>query len=181
MRVISGTARGLKLISLDGDNTRPTLDNVKEAVFSMLYTAVNGVKILDLFAGSGQLGIEALSRGADYCVFADKSRRAISVAKSNAEKARVLEKSKFYTSDFKSCLSTLSAEKEIFDIIFLDPPYALGYLSDALEIIKTNKLLVPGGLIVIEFDNGTEFNIHGYTIIKDRKYGRVCINILEES
>lgn len=181
MRVISGTARGLKLLSLEGDSTRPTLDNVKEAVFSMLYTSADGAKVLDLFAGSGQLGIEALSRGAVHCIFADKSRRAADVAKRNAEKARLSDKCRFIVSDFKACLNTLSAENEKFDIIFLDPPYALGFMSDALKLIKENKLLEKGGVVVAEYDFGTEFDIQGYTVLKDRKYGRVCINILEET
>lgn len=179
MRVVSGTARGLKLESIEGLDTRPTLDNVKEAVFSMLFDKVHDANVLDLFAGSGALGIEALSRGSASCVFCDKSDKSVAVIKKNCEKARVSEKSIILKNDFKECLSYLESKKEKFDIIFLDPPYADGFLDEALNMIFDLSLLSPGGVAVAEFDSGTDVDIQHYNLLKDKKYGRVCINILE--
>lgn len=179
LRVISGTARGLKLDSIEGLDTRPTLDNVKEAVFSMLFDKVYGAVCLDLFAGSGALGIEALSRGASGCVFCDKSDKAISVIKKNTEKSRVSDKSQILKNDFKDCLEHLKIEGKKFDIVFLDPPYANGLLDEALKMIYDMSLLSSGGVVVAEYDNGTDVDIQHYNILKDKKYGRVCIYILE--
>lgn len=179
MRVISGTARGLKLDSLDGLETRPTLDSVKEAVFSMLFDKVYDANVLDLFAGSGGLGIEALSRGAKRCVFCDKSEKAMSVVRKNAEKARFFEQAHLVKADFKECLSKLGSDGEQFELIFLDPPYAGGLLDEALNLIYDFSLLAPGGLVVAEYDNGTDVDIQRYNVLKNKKYGRVCIYILE--
>ena len=124
MRVISGTARGLRLESPDGQDTRPTLDNVKEAVFSMLFDRVRDAKVLDLFAGSGALGIEALSRGASHCIFSDKSQKSVSIVKTNVTKARLTDKAEIVKADYKEVLSDCTGKDKKFDIIFLDPPYA---------------------------------------------------------
>ena len=179
MRVISGTARGLRLESLDGLDTRPTLDNVKEAIFSMLFDRVYEAQVLDLFSGSGALGIEALSRGAEFCVFSDFSDKAVSVIRKNVEKARLSDKASVIRSDFKMCLSSLSEQGKAFDIIFLDPPYSGGFLDEALRLIKEKNLLKPEGVIVAEYDNGTDVDIHDYSQLKSKRYGRVCIDILE--
>ncbi len=179
MRVISGTARGLRLESLDGSDTRPTLDNVKEAVFSMLFDRVYEADVLDLFSGSGALGIEALSRGARACVFSDFSDKAVAVVRKNVEKARMTDKATVLRSDFKACLSALENQGKAFDIIFLDPPYAAGFLDEALRLIGEKKLLKPEGVVVAEYDNGTNVDIQGYNQLKSKRYGRVCIDILE--
>ncbi|MBE7050015.1 MAG: 16S rRNA (guanine(966)-N(2))-methyltransferase RsmD [Ruminococcaceae bacterium] len=179
MRVISGTARGLKLESPKGENTRPTLDSVKEAIFSMLFDKVWEARILDLFSGSASLGIEALSRGASFCVFCDKSRDSEKVIRQNIEKARMSDKSFVLCSDFKDALKSLSQKGEKFDIVFLDPPYAGGYLDEALELLLSMSLLNEGATVVCESDFGVEFNMQNYNLIKDKKYGRVCISILE--
>lgn len=179
MRVISGTARGLKLTSLSGDATRPTLDNVKEAVFSMLFDRVVDAKVLDLFAGSGALGIEALSRGAASCIFADKSADAVKVVRDNLSKARMQMRAEVLGCDFRDALGRLANEGNKFDIIFLDPPYADGFLNEALHQIAALSLLEPGGVVVAEYDFGTMIDIQNYNLLKDKRYGRVCINILE--
>lgn len=179
MRVISGTARGLRLTALDGEATRPTLDNVKEAVFSMLFDRVRDAKVLDLFAGSGALGIEALSRGAERCTFCDKSSKAAGIIRTNVSKARMEQKAEVLCQDFHTALSQLASQGRCFDIIFLDPPYADGLLSKALQEIVSLSLLSPDGVVVAEFDNGTMPDIQNYNLLKDKKYGRVCINILE--
>lgn len=179
MRVISGTARGLRLTSPNGDATRPTLDNVKEAIFRMLFDKVGDAKVLDLFAGSGALGIEALSRGAALCVFSDKSKEAVRVIGENLEKSRTKDKAKVINADFLDTLSRLSLEGQRFDIIFLDPPYAKDFLGQALEKIASLSLLENGAVVVAELDDGTDFDTQNFRICKDKKYGRVRINFLE--
>lgn len=179
MRVISGTARGLRLTSPSGDATRPTLDNVKEAIFSMLFDKADGAKVLDLFAGSGALGIEALSRGAALCVFSDKSKEAVRVIDENLEKSRTKDKARVINADFLDTLSRLGSEGQRFDIIFLDPPYAKDFLGQALEKIASLSLLTDGAVVVAELDDGTDFDTQNFRICKDKKYGRVRINFLE--
>ena len=179
MRVISGTARGLKLASLDGDATRPTLDNVKEAIFSMLFDKVRDARVLDLFAGSGALGIEALSRGASSCVFVDKNAKAVKVIEDNLSKSRTKEKAHVLCTDSFDALSRLDKDGREFDIIFLDPPYAEGLLDKALSDISSLSLLSEGGIIVAESDKGTPLDIQNYKLTKDKDYGRVCIRFLE--
>lgn len=179
MRIISGTSRGLRLQSLDGPDTRPTLDNVKEAVFSMLFERCFDANVLDLFAGSGAMGIEAISRGAEFASFVDSNPKACSVIKANLEKAKMTDRSKVHCIDFKSFLKSAGGDKCQYDLIFLDPPYALGFLDEALGLILEYGLVRKNGLIVCEFDSGTTVNTQGYKLLKDKRYGRVCVNILE--
>ena len=122
MRIISGLKRGLKLKSLEGSDTRPTLDSVKEAIFSMLFDSVRDAKVLDLFAGSGALGLEALSRGAKEAVFVDANPKACSIIKANIESAKMENASAIVRSDAMEYLKKTKAEKQKFDLIFLDPP-----------------------------------------------------------
>ena len=179
MRVISGTRRGLKLESLDGLDTRPTLDRVKESIFSMIFDAPYGAKVLDLFAGSGGMGIEALSRGGESAVFVDKSAQACSVIRSNIKKAGFEGISAVVNSDSSDYISRATASGECFDIIFLDPPYSLGLLNGTLAQIRESGILAEGGIVVVEFDNGTDVDIQSYKLLKNKRYGRVCIYILE--
>ncbi len=179
MRIISGTARGLKLQSLSGSQTRPTLDNVKEAIFSMLFEYVRGASVLDLFAGSGALGIEALSRGAAHADFVDINPASVAVVKANLEKARFLENSSVYTMSAKAYLEKAANNSTKYDLIFLDPPYSEGLLDEVLDLILREELIKDGGLVVCEFDNGTDIDIKDFHLIKDKRYGRVCVNILE--
>ncbi len=179
MRVISGSARGLKLVSPDGIETRPTLDRVKEAVFSMLSPYINGALILDLFAGSGALGIEALSRGADKSYFIDSSQEAISCINSNITAAKFTKSSVVMKTDAIGFLKNCSQQ---FDIVFLDPPYADGLYENTINLIAENKLLSNEGLIVIEQDFGTEKHINigqMFEVFKEKKYGRVGITVLK--
>lgn len=177
MRVISGSARGLKLLSLEGDNTRPTLDRVKEALFSMLTAYIPYANVLDLFAGSGALGIEALSRGADRCVFVDALPQAMDIVKANAAKARVAEKSAFHT---VNALSYLNSCEDKFDIVFLDPPYHGNLYEDCLTKLYENSLIKKDSVLVMEWDSETE-KPHVppfYEVIRERKYGRVMLTLL---
>ncbi len=181
MRIISGSLRGLKLKSLEGSDTRPTLDNVKEAIFSMLFDRVRDASVLDLFAGSGALGLEALSRGAKKAVFVDANPKACQVIRANIESTRMQEKAILFKQDAKDYLKKAYENKEGFDLIFLDPPYAMGLLDEVIDLIERYKLLKDDGLIICESDSGTHIDIKSFNLLKDKKYGRVCVNILEAS
>lgn len=177
LRVISGKARGLKLQSLDGLSTRPTLDRVKESIFNMLFDKVNGASVLDLFAGSGALGIESLSRYATECTFVDNNTKAIEVIRENLTKARFLESSDLIYDDYKSFLEKTDKK---FDVVFLDPPYMAGITEDVLELIYKKNILKNGALIIVESDkNNVPCYGDNFKVIKEKYYGRVCVCLLE--
>ncbi len=183
MRVISGTARGTKLNSIDSISTRPTLDRVKESLFNILQPYIYKAHVLDLFAGSGALGIEALSRGAQNCTFCDKSYESVQMLKQNIQRTKLVEKSIVIHKDYKVCLKMLKGKK--FDIIFLDPPYKLNVAVDAIKIILELKLLNKNGIIVIETDEKEREEeelkqIESIDIVDVRKYGRVNLLFLHE-
>ena len=180
MRVIAGKVRGLKLNTPEGINTRPTLDRVKEAVFSMLLPYLNGAVVLDLFAGSGALGIESLSRGAAKAYFVDNSQEALNCVKSNILAAKL---------ESDTIIKKMSADiflnscDEKFDIIFLDPPYSQNLYTSVLQIISERKLLAEDGLIVVEWDYESGFlnEEQNFEVFKEKKYGRVGISVLKWS
>ncbi len=179
MRVISGSARGLKLESLDGLSTRPTLDRVKEAIFSMLFDRTVGASVLDLFAGSGAMGIEALSRGADRCVFVDSAGDAAAVVARNLAKAGFGAKSDVRVCGFDRFLETTDKS---FNLVFLDPPYRSDYLKKSLFLLHERRLLSDGAVVVAECDNSLPPDIPaGFEVVRRRSYGRVSVNILEEA
>jgi len=179
LRVISGSARGKKLLCDEGLNIRPTLDRIKESVFNMIAFNIPDSKVLDLFSGSGALGIEALSRGAGFTVFVDKSQKAISVTRENLKATHLSDNSLVVNSDSLEFLMTTDKK---FDIIFIDPPYESYLYEHSLEVIKEKGILNKDGLIVLEYDTEItpEFNTSGFEIIKDKKYGRVKIIIMKE-
>lgn len=154
MRIITGSARGIVLSTLEGDATRPTADRAKEALFSMIQFDIEGRRCLDLFAGSGQLGLEALSRGAEYCVFTDEAREAVDIVLANAKKTKLFDKCRISAIPYDRYLKS-AADKEKFDVIFIDPPYSSDYIAEALRLISEGNLLRKGGRIVCESDNGT--------------------------
>ena len=131
MRIITGSARGANLFTLAGEATRPTAQRTKEAIFSMIQFDIEGRKVLDLFAGSGQLSLEALSRGAAEAVLCDSSREAVNIIRRNAEKTRLADKCKINVTDANAFIGRLGSEK--FDIVFLDPPYALKLIPGVLN------------------------------------------------
>lgn len=181
MRIISGLARGTKLYTLDGENTRPTLDRIKEPLFSIMQNYIKDSVVLDLFSGSGALGLEALSRGAQKAVLCDKSYEAIEIIKKNINKTHFEDKTKVLCMDYKKCLLGLN---EKFDIIFLDPPYKLNIAVNALEMILENNLLSPNGVIVIETDEEERETqkikeLNNIEIINFKKYGRVKLIFLK--
>lgn len=147
MRVITGTARGKKLKELPGLDTRPTTDRVKEGLFNVIQFDIEGRRILDLFAGTGQLGIECLSRGAAHCDFVDSAPAAMKIIKENVAACRLTEKATFHPKDFSAFLNGVRGK---YDLIFLDPPYASGNLERALEKITAIDIVTGNGIIVCE-------------------------------
>ena len=155
MRIITGTARGIKLTTLEGETTRPTAERVKEAVFSMIQFEIEGRAVLDLFAGSGQLALEALSRGAARATIIDASREAANVIMDNAKKTRLFDRCRISCADYASFIRG-AAHREQYDIVFLDPPYAAGLMPETLRKLAQGDLYAPGAVIVCETDNGID-------------------------
>lgn len=172
MRVITGSARGCRLITLPGEDTRPTTDKVKEGLFSAIQFDIEGRRVLDLFAGSGQLGIEALSRGASGCVFVDRNPEAAAIIKQNLQKTGLSSQSQVVATD---ALSYLERPKDTFDLVFLDPPYSAGLLPKTLE--KAAKHVNDGGVLICESDEETLLpdKVDRFTLDRVRRYGRIHI------
>ncbi|MBR2746157.1 MAG: 16S rRNA (guanine(966)-N(2))-methyltransferase RsmD [Erysipelotrichaceae bacterium] len=172
MRIISGKYGSRKLKTLTGNNTRPTEDRVREAVFSRLGPYFNGGIILDLFAGSGAISLEALSRGFDFAYLVDISKEAVNVIYSNIAELKVQEQTKVLNTGYRSALNKLKDQNIQFDIIYLDPPYNKGTEKDALELIAQYDLLKDDGVIVVETDKRTEIvPDNSYTVEKTATYG----------
>ena len=203
MRIITGSARGTKLDTLEGETTRPTTDKVKEAVFSMLQFDIKGRAVLDLFAGSGQLALEALSRGAARATLIDQSRDAIAIITANAKKTHLYEKCRISNADYTSFIRG-AAGRDKYDIVFLDPPYNSGLLAASLKSIASADILNTGAYIVCESDcdipvkakrarkdeelmkeailgdvfGGSEDLQSKFTVLKSTLYGRTRITLL---
>ena len=173
MRVIAGEARGRRLESLPGtDVTRPTLDQVKEAMFSIVQFDLPGARVLDLFAGSGQLGIEALSRGASRCVFLDQNRDAAAVVMRNCKTCGVFDRSRVSVGE---AARWLSACHEQFDLVLLDPPFRQGTLEEILPAV--DKVVAPGGIVLCESEEKLVLpaQVGDLTLRKQYRYGRVLL------
>lgn len=173
MRIIAGTRRGLRLDSLDGLATRPTLDRVKEAVFSSAAPEIPGARVLDLFAGSGALGLEALSRGAAACTFVDDSAAAMAVVRKNAEKARFLDGAAFVRSDWRAFV--MRYDGPAFDLVFLDPPYKLWEGAGILDLLHMRGLLQKNALVVAESARNLLPAAERLTLLKQKQYGTAAI------
>lgn len=183
MRIISGKAKGTKLLTLDGLNTRPTAERTKEAIFSMLRFELDGRTVLDLFAGSGQMGLEAVSCGAASAVLCDKERDAVSVITKNVEKTHMQDKCTVVCADYTECIRRMAALGKRFDLIFLDPPYASTMIRDALDALRHEDLMKPTTLIVCESGtpNPTEDApslAAAFNVIKQSRYGVAHVTIL---
>lgn len=176
MRVIAGSARGIPLKTPDGMQTRPTADRVKEAMFSIIHFDIPGAKVLDLFGGTGQLGIEALSRGASAATFVDQSDAACRLIRENLRRTKFESAGKVVRGDYMEYLSRC---REQYDIILLDPPYAEVFLENALKRITEIDILRSGGIIVAERPLGKElpWDFEGYTRSKDYKYGQILLTL----
>lgn len=175
MRVITGTARGRRLGELKGEATRPTTDKVKEAVFSAIQFRVQGARVLDLFAGTGQLGIEALSRGAEQAVFVDSRREAAQLVRDNLALTGLADRAQVLCGD---ALGYLAATDRRFDLIFLDPPYASELLEQALERIAARDLLAEDGRIVAESAIEKKLPDTPYAVQREYRYGKIKVTLL---
>ena len=176
MRVITGKARGVQLKTPEGMLTRPTSDRVKEALFSIINFDLPGAAVLDLFGGTGQLGIEALSRGARSAVFVDQREDACKIIRENLRRTKMEAQGRVVRSDY---LDYLRRSREKFDIILLDPPYAEVFLENALKCITEIDILQTGGIIVAERPAEKElpFEFEGFTRSRDYKYGKTLLTI----
>lgn len=172
MRVITGIARGRRLETLEGEDVRPTTDRIKEAVFSIIQFETEGRAFLDLFAGSGQMGIEALSRGAKTAYFVDNSRKSVETVKKNLKTVKLESDAKVFQMDFHSFLSMNSQR---FDIVFIDPPYKTGVLQEALNIIPES--MNETGIIIAEnpLDEEILSNYGDFVLDRQYRYGKIKI------
>ena len=179
MRVISGKARGINLKTPDGMLTRPTADRVKEALFSIIQFDIPGARVLDLFGGTGQLGIEALSRGAKESVFVDSQKNACALILENLKRTHLEDTAQVVCSDYAVYLKKTV---KTYDIIFLDPPYAENFLENSLKMITEIDILQSGGIIVTErpVEKDLNFDFPGYTRSKDYKYSSTILTIFRK-
>ena len=177
MRIISGTARGTKLYTLEGKTTRPTLDRVKESLFNIIQNEIINSNFLDVFSGSGAIGLEAASRGAKKVILCDKSKEAINIINKNIEKTHLKEKVELYNLDYETLLKTKIKEK--MDIIYIDSPYDSDFAIKSVEHIINQKLIDENSTIIIETDNEgkilEELRKIETEIIDKRRYGRATL------
>lgn len=181
VRVISGTAGGLKLQTLDSEATRPTLDRVKEAMFSIASSEIGGAAVLDLFAGNGALGIEALSRGARSCIFNDKSRQCCGIIKRNLMHTKLYEYAEIISCDYTEALSVCRRREARFGLVLLDPPYGKGFETDALHLISRFGLAIPHCTAVCEHSAADILpaEVGSFRLVKTKTYGTVSVSVYE--
>lgn len=182
VRIITGTKKGKKLITLEGDATRPTSERIKGAIFSSIQFDIENRRVLDLFAGSGQLGFEALSRGAESVTFVDSERDAMEIVKKNARALDFFDKAKYSVADYRNYIRKASG-RDKFDLVFIDPPYAMECCIDAAMRLRDAEIIIPGAIVVME--SGTEeitendSRLLGFDFVKSTSYGKkTSVNIL---
>ena len=168
MRVISGTARNKPLLSVEGMDTRPTIDRVKEGVYSSIQFIVPGARVLDLFSGTGQMGIEALSRGASFGVFVDQAPKAVDVTTRNLKSCGLFDKARVVNMVSQDFLRTT---KEKFDIVFLDPPYKSDFYQKACDLLLENNLLSSESLVICEHEAKQPLSLENFELLTTKKYG----------
>ena len=182
LRIITGSAKGKKLVTLEGEATRPTSDRIKGAMFSSIQFDIENRRVLDLFAGSGQLGLEALSRGAQSVTFVDMAREAMDVVKTNTANLGFTSCCRFSVSDYRNYMRKASG-RERFDLVFIDPPYALECCTEALAALVKYEMIIKGALVVMEsgseeFDFDSEL-MSRFEVVKSQNYGKkTALNIL---
>ncbi len=181
MRIITGSAKGTKLKTPQGLNTRPTADRIKESLFNILGPRINGAAVLDLFAGTGNLGLEALSRGARHAIFVDHSPVSIGIIKDNAIRTGLQEKCDVFRGDVLKILLRLQRENKFFDIIFCDPPYNQGWIQQVVAFLDVNSLMNPQGILVLEHSRHdeltTELNV--LQVKRMERYGETVLSFLQ--
>lgn len=181
MRIITGEFRGRVIKAVPGDNTRPTTDKVKETVFNRLGQYFDGGNALDLFAGSGNLGLEALSRGIEKCIFVDSNNQAIKIIKENIATLKVENRCEVYRVDAFVAMQKFSLQEKKFDLVFLDPPYGKISISELLESLSRLNLMNDNAVVMCEYSVGieVEFETFGYTELKRGTYGTIEVLILD--
>lgn len=173
MRVIAGTRRRLSLETLDSEETRPTTDRIKETLFNMLQFDVPGTRFLDLFAGSGGIGIEALSRDARFCTFCELNKKAAAVLERNIARTRFQEQSEILRGDYQICLQKLKSRGRQYDIVFMDPPYQQGMAVRAMQLMRESPIVSEDTLFIIEAEKSEDFSLleqDGYEILREKIY-----------
>lgn len=180
MRIVGGKLKSRRLYVSSKAELRPTADRVKESIFNMLEGEIEGKEILDLFAGTGNLGIEALSRGADKVTFVDSSTQSIKLIQRNLEDLECLSCSEILKLDFRKGIQKLAQGGRKFDIVFADPPYLLGYVQEVIDCLKREKILKDDALIVIEHHKKEELSLDSssFAELKRRKFGDTLVTIL---
>jgi len=178
MRVITGSARGTRLESLPGEDTRPTSGVAKEAIFSMIQFEIEGRRVFDVFAGTGQLALEALSRGAATALLCDNNADAIEVIKRNAKRTNLYDRCRIICADAASLIRSLGG-REQFDIIFVDPPYAAKSTGSVISSLRQHSLCAPGSVVIAESDLREPVEIEGFKIRRHKRYGRVFITVYD--
>ena len=178
MKVISGILKGRNIKGYNIDGTRPTMDRVKESLFASINSYVKDSVVLDLFAGSGSLGIEAISNGSDYCYFIDNNRECIKVINDNIREFGISDKCNVMNKDYRQALSYFRDNNIKFDLIIVDPPYKYMVINEIMELIDKYKLLNNNGIIVLEYSlDKLEDNYDNFELLKCKKYGDKYISI----
>lgn len=182
MRIITGKARGIRLDTLEGDRTRPTAERTKEAMFSMIQFNIEGRRVLDLFGGSGQLGLEAVSRGAAHAVIVDQAKEAVRVIERNVAKTRLGDDCTVVCAEFADFARSRRG-RDAFDLVFLDPPYDMHAIPAAVEALLNARLLKPGALVVCESAEpsplGENTALTGkFEVVREARYGKAYVTVL---
>ncbi|VBB05672.1 n-6 adenine-specific dna methylases signature [Lucifera butyrica] len=180
MRIITGTAKGVILKGPAGNATRPTADRVKESLFSILGSRIIDASVLDLFAGTGNLGLEALSRGAEKAVFIDQSLQSVALIKENARRTKLADRTEIYKNDVFKAIDKLSQTGRSFDLIFCDPPYNQGLITAVLEKVAFYTILNPEAMLIIEHSRHEMINseLPSFQILRTEKYGETLVSFL---
>lgn len=180
MRIISGTLRGKKLLPFEGKGIRPTSDRTREAIFNILSHRVSGASVLDLFAGSGALGIEALSRGADMATFIDISPAAVSLMEKNLRSCCLQERARIIKWDIGQNLNCLRSHDRCYDLIFMDPPYQKGLVLPSLSHLIKSRAMIPGACLVLEHGNADQLPLPAadFDLLDQRRYGKTLVSFL---
>ncbi len=180
MRIIAGEKRGHTIVAPEGMNTRPTQDRVREAIFGMFQFYMPGSRVLDLFAGSGAMGLEALSRGAAFALFNDASIESIGMIRTNIARLGYADKSQIFNYDCIAAIERLTRAGEKFDFVFVDPPYRAGVYKDVLKLLSENGLMRRDGRIVVERANEIGLSpVAGLTLTRQKRYGRTTIEVYQ--
>ena len=180
MKIISGKLKGRIIDNYNIDGTRPTMDRVKESVFATIQDYVSDSIFLDLFSGTGNIGIEAISNGASFCYFVDNNKEATNVIKNYVSKFNIESNSCILNKDYISALNYFVDNNIGFDIIYLDPPYKTNYINNIISFICDNNLLNSKGLVIIENSDSSIIDNKNLVVLKNKKYGNKYITILKK-